>query len=350
MTPLKFDKTKLKNSHEESMLVVDLIMTVLILINLTWLVFDSLFGTELIQEFLYRVWPSFTTYYGTKIHPNFILYDFIFVAIFLTELCIRWLIAIKRKTYHRWFFYPFIHWYDVLGCIPVGSFRWLRLLRVISIFYRLQKNDIIDLKTLYPYRIIAKYINILMEEVTNRVVVNVLSSIQEEVDTGSPVISNIVDRVLEPRIPQINEWLTTQVNTITEDAYESRKADLRQYIDAAMVDLFAKNSGVERLQSLPRIGEPLTEIIEKAVSELIFDIVDTIATDMDQIDSDLLIKKISDAVFSKILEPTGGFKTNSREVLIEALEVIKDEAKVQKWKLVEEEARNPGAISTRSQI
>lgn len=61
----------------------------------------------------------------------------IFVSIFIAELLIRWMVTIHQKTYHKWFFYPVIHWFDVLGCIPVGSFRWLRLLRVFSILYRL---------------------------------------------------------------------------------------------------------------------------------------------------------------------------------------------------------------------
>ena len=52
--------------------------------------------------------------------------------------------AIRKQTYPRWYFYPFLHWYDLLGCIPIGSFRMLRLLRLISLTIRLQKMGIID--------------------------------------------------------------------------------------------------------------------------------------------------------------------------------------------------------------
>ena len=65
----------------------------------------------------------------------------------------------------------------------------------------------------------------------------------------------------------------------------------------------------------------------------------TIANDVDKIDTEQLIRSISDAVSAKVLAPAGSFKTNSKDVIIEALEVIKDEAKVQKWKLAEAEAR-----------
>ncbi|MDV7396135.1 hypothetical protein RZS08_32380, partial [Arthrospira platensis SPKY1] len=119
--------------------------------------------------------------YAEQIHTNFVAYDLVFVAIFLTEFVVRWIIAVHRNTYHRWFFYPFVHWYDLLGCIPVGSFRWLRLLRVISIVYRLQKYQIIDISNLYIVRFVRKYLNVLLEELSDRIVLNVLDGVQDEI-------------------------------------------------------------------------------------------------------------------------------------------------------------------------
>ncbi len=87
---------------------------------------------------------------------------------------IRWAVAIARGTYHRWFFYPFVHWYDLLGCIPVGSFRWLRILRVVSLMFRLQKMGVVDFRDTYIGRSVIKYYRILVEEVSDRVVINVL--------------------------------------------------------------------------------------------------------------------------------------------------------------------------------
>ncbi|MEZ5021997.1 MAG: hypothetical protein R2728_01825 [Chitinophagales bacterium] len=89
--------------------------------------------------------------------PQFLYYDLVFVGIFVLELSVRWTIAIFRNTYAKWFFYPFIHWYDVLGCIPLSSFRALRLLRVFSMFYRLNRLGIIDMRSTY---ILSKQINI----------------------------------------------------------------------------------------------------------------------------------------------------------------------------------------------
>src|SRR5690606_35931745 len=106
--------------------VVDFVMLGLIVLNLAWLLFDTLFTSQFIQRWLLWLAPDFTLFYRDAVHPDFVFYDLIFVAIFLTEFFLRWLVAIRRGTYHRWFFYPFVHWYDLVGCIPVGSFRWLR--------------------------------------------------------------------------------------------------------------------------------------------------------------------------------------------------------------------------------
>ena len=52
----------------------------------------------------------------------------LFTIFLVAELVVRWLIAIVQKRYYRWFFFPFVHWYEVLGCAP--QLRALRLLRV----------------------------------------------------------------------------------------------------------------------------------------------------------------------------------------------------------------------------
>ena len=74
----------------------------------------------------------FITNYA-EVHENFALYDLAFIAVFLSEFCIRWVAAIIRQTYMRWYFFPFIHWYDLIGCIPLGGARIFRFLRIFSI-------------------------------------------------------------------------------------------------------------------------------------------------------------------------------------------------------------------------
>jgi len=332
---ISYNLVNIKKSRQGILFALDFLMLGLVFINLTWLIFDTFFTSELFQSGLQWLSPRFTEFYKTNVHPNFVAYDLIFVSIFLSELTVRWAIAIYQKTYHRWFFYPFVHWYDVLGCIPVGSFRWLRLLRVISILYRLQKYEIIDLSKSYPFRFIKKYTDIIVEEISDRVVINVLDGVQDEIKTGSPVVGRIVSEVLLPHKQVVIEWLSGRVNTITDSIYEPRKEDLHRYIDGIISEALEADPKVSALSKLPVVGMPLTDVIENTVSDIVFNVVDTLVGDIGHKDTDSLIKELFDMVLDRLMEPSDVLNETGRLILLDAIDVVKEEVKVQQWKLKE---------------
>ena len=335
MDTISYNLTNIKKSRQGIVFALDFLMLGLIFINLTWLIFDTFFTSQLFQTGLQWLSPGFTEFYRINVHPNFVAYDLIFVSIFLTELSVRWAIAIYQKTYHRWFFYPFVHWYDVLGCIPVGSFRWLRLLRVVSILYRLQKYEIIDLSKSYPIKVIKKYTDIIVEEISDRVVVNVLDGVQDEIKTGSPVVSRIVSEVLLPHKQVVIEWLSGRINTITDSVYEPRKQDLHRYIDAIISEALEADPKVSALGKLPVVGTALTDVIENTVSDIVFNVVDTLVSDVGHKDTDSLIKELFDIVLDRLMEPSDMLNETGRLILLDAIDVVKEEVKVQQWKLKE---------------
>ena len=172
---------------EGKYLFVDLVMMGLLLINLSLILFDFLFASDLFKGIFREYTPNFYTFYDQHIHQDFLRIDLIFVSIFLIELLIRWAIAVKNHKYHRWFFYPFVHWYDVLGCLPIGSFRFLRILRVIGLTIRLHKLGFVNLTNTYLYQKAIKYLNLLTEEVSDRVVLHVLTGVQNQIEEGTPL-------------------------------------------------------------------------------------------------------------------------------------------------------------------
>jgi len=141
--------SKLKNERGLLLLVVDLLMILLVIVNLFYIVVEWHFSFELVRNLLKTHLPAFHDWYDSTLHRNFLLYDIWFVSVFVIEFLIRWFFAIYHKRYHKWFFYPFLHWYDVLGCIPLGSFRFLRIFRVASMVLRLHKMEVIDLRQSY---------------------------------------------------------------------------------------------------------------------------------------------------------------------------------------------------------
>ena len=147
-----FNKMRFGSRKELILDALDLFMIALAIVNLVWIVFDSLFANKVVQAELKLSAPHFYAFYRDQVHQHFAYYDLIFVSIYVVEILLRWLVSINRQAYEKWYFYPFAHWYDVLGCIPIGSFRALRLLRIVSLVMRLQKRGVIDLTDNAGYR------------------------------------------------------------------------------------------------------------------------------------------------------------------------------------------------------
>src|SRR5699024_12405934 len=103
------------------------------------------------------------------VFPTFAFIDLCFVAVFAADVLFGWAVAIWQRTYYRWFFYPFLHWYDVLGCIPLSGFRWLRVLRLIALGVRLQRLEIIDVRNWRQYACLRHYYDIVVEDRSDRV-------------------------------------------------------------------------------------------------------------------------------------------------------------------------------------
>jgi len=121
-------------------------------------------------------------FYRSHLHPWVISTEAWFIVFLIVELLIRWGIAIVQRHHQRWFFFPFIHWYEVLAIIPY--LRFLRLFRAGIIAYRLHEMG---------YKIVPKslqlkgqfYYNVVMEELSDRIVINVLDGIKNELETSS---------------------------------------------------------------------------------------------------------------------------------------------------------------------
>lgn len=334
---MKVNTEKLRHSRETPYLVIDFLMLGLVIINLTWLVFDSLFASRLVRGILEWLAADFTAFYAEHVHTNFVVYDLFFVAVFLAEFLVRWIVAVRQRTYHRWFFYPFVHWYDLLGCIPVASFRWLRLLRIISIVYRLQKYQIIDISNVYIVRFVKKYLNVLLEELSDRIVLNVLDGVQDEIAVGTPVLEKVVQRVVVPNKSMLVDWIASRVNELSDHVYQPRRADIKLYLYEVIANSIAMDSKVAALEKLPVLGEAIADVIESTVSDVVFNVVDRLVTDVSREETEVWVHEIIDLVVERLLQPEEGFQEASRNVMIDIVEVVKDEVRIQRWKLKESE-------------
>ncbi len=326
---------KLKTSHQSSLFLLDVIMLILISVNLAWLLFDTLFSSLTLQSLLLSLSPTFFGWYRDHIHPDFVVYDLIFVSIFVVEVLFRWCVSVYQKEYHRWWFYPFVHWYDVLGCIPIGSFRFLRLLRVFSIIYRLQKFGVIDVRQSAVGRFIEKYMGVIVEEVSDRVVVNVLTNVKEEIVKGTPVVRRVADEVIRPREAIIAQWMSSRMTELIERSYHSRVDAIRDYVEGVIGQALQESDELQRYNRVPFLGEKLEEILKRVVSEVVFSTMNQIADDLHGDESTGLLHEGAGVILDHITQPEGELSLLVQSLLLETVDLVIEEVKIQKWKLEE---------------
>ena len=198
-------------------LAYDIFMMFIIVFNLFCLCANAFLMSNFGNWFFDTVnLPQVLQYYKTELHPWVIKTESWFITFLIVELLVRWLIAIINKHHARWFFFPFIHWYEILAISPY--LRFLRLIRAGVIAYRFHEMghkvipDSIMKRVLFYYRVV-------MEELSDRVVITVIDGVIQELDTSSShkkIIHDLVDHhrdIFAKTVAEVlQESLATELN------------------------------------------------------------------------------------------------------------------------------------------
>jgi len=326
---LRINRDNLRNSHETPWLILDLVMLGILFLNLAWLIFDALYATDFIYSQIDAFFPALINAYD-PIHHNFLLVDLVFIGIFLTEFCFRWIVAIVRKEHLRWYFFPFLHWYDLVGLIPLGATRLFRFLRIFSILHRLHKYQIIDLNRTAIFRFFAFYYDVFVEELSDRIVVKVLSDAQKDIAAGSPLVDEITEQVLAPRRPVITQWMAGVINHLGQSISNDEHGEvIREHVRKS-------------------VGKAVRKTIENTLEESVTDIV---TMSLVNLLSDLDAERIDHFISVGMHDYTPTADALDKEVLQvvnECLELMKGHIAQQRWKseLMEKEATVPTTTPT----
>lgn len=321
---LTVNRDNLRKSHQAFWFLIDFLMLGLLVININWIILDSLYAVDVLREGLAAFQPDWVAAYA-PIHRNFIFYDLIFVWIFLSEFFIRWAYAIKAKVYQRWYFYPFIHAYDLLGCIPIGAYRFLRILRVFSIIYRLHQYQIIDVTQWRVYQFFNFYYEAFMEELSDRIVIKVLSGAQIEIRHGSPMLHRIRRDLLLPRRPLLASWLSRKISETAQTAYQPNQAEVRRYLEDKVNYALEHNLEIQRLGQIPLLGESLKNTLEEAVATIVSQVIHQLLQDLTHSTHTL----IADALANQLVSDMNPDKPQISEAMIELVLAIIEEVKAQ---------------------
>ncbi len=254
------------------------------------------------------------------------LVDLPFLLIFTVEFSIRWLLALRRRRYPRWFFFPIFHWYDLLGIVPLPQFRLFRLFRIASIYMRLYRSERSTVGSDPLSRTVKYFANIINEEISDMVSLRILSESQEEIRGGTH--RRIIRAVIEPRREALARELTLRMRDVLASTEVRDK--VRAFLDANLKSAVENAEALRRVPLRKSIVQPLVETI----GALIFDaIVQTLAGTLDTDQGrDLLQDLVGASIDGLIAELTEGeVEGLVRDISLESLEHVKAAVKVRKW-------------------
>jgi hypothetical protein len=334
MTPdIQKQPTK-ETAADKVLLVVDVVMLVLVVANLLFIIFDWAFTYSFFRAFISKASYSFYQYYSTTVHPDFLLYDLYFVIIFVGEIILRWIIAIARKTYGRWYFYPIVHWYDVLGSIPLGPFRFLRLLRLYALTKRLHKLGVINLKNTYVYRKVQLVYDIIMEEITDRVIINALEEIKKEIIKQTPSSDSYLADVVKPHQRTVAKWLTHKIQNTTELSYTAYKTELHAIITETVHSGFKNSAGMKRIERVPLVGKQLVSSLEDTLSDTTYELIESSAINIySEKNRQLMEDAICSTIDNLFIEGKSDKEISViiKEILAEVIERMKANVSSKRW-------------------
>ena len=332
----KIDLEKLSSSDRLGLFWLDVFMIWLVIQNLIFFGFDWFFQYPFFQSAIEFISPTFFMWYKLKVHPYFANWDLVFVVIFLIEFLFRWGRAIKQKKYDLWWFYPFIHWYDVFGLIPMkGIFKFFRLFRIIGMIIKLQKIGVIDVRKMKIYAYYKRFRAVLVEEISDNVINNSLTMVQVELSKGIPLSERIIDEVIKNKEDVLIEFLAKTINTTVDIVYKQHREEFRAYLDAKVVEALQENKEIDTLRYLPGLGKVFQKMLDSAVSDVTFNVIDKIALDIASPKSKDTIKQITDNVLDTVVDHTEQQNITNQLIMnmvIESIDIIKERVAEKDWK------------------
>lgn len=311
---------------------IDVVMIVIVILNLLFIIFDWCFEFAFFREYVQKISNDFYFYYSGEVHPNFLLYDSIFVLIFVSELLLQWFISIIRKSYPKWWLYPFVHWYDVLGCVPSGAFIFLRFFRIFAMAFRLHKMGVINLRKTHFYKQFYSSYQNFTQDIVDKVLIQVIDGVQrgmknEKADNNESLVADAI----KPDQEQLAKVLATKIHNIAESNYKLHRDDMKEQIELTIKDAFDNSEKLQRLENIPIIGKRITGKLEEMLSDISFQLADSLSSKLASDEVALMIEKFIDTSLDSLMTETTKTKTDKElgklvnDILNRALQEMKED-------------------------
>jgi hypothetical protein len=271
-----------------------------------------------------------------RLVDHFWLIDLPFLTLFVVEFAIRWSLAIRRRTYPRWFFFPITHWYDLLGLMPSTELRVFRLFRVASMYMRLRRSELSKVGKDVLSRGVAYVSNIIAEEISDTVALRILNETQEEIRDGTHL--KIWDRAVASRRRKIEEVFVEQVRELVSNPATQER--IRQLMRLNLETALARSDALDAVPLPNAILHPLVRSLGEIVLETTLE---TVSASLDSDEGQQATRDLVAAVMDQVLTGPGRdvVASLSEEISLDVIERMKEAVAVKKWALPDRRPEPP---------
>ncbi|UEG62469.1 ion transporter [Stutzerimonas chloritidismutans] len=305
-------------------------IVLLVCINLSLILFDSLFALQPVSAVLADLAPELHARYQQSVHANFQYIDLGFVAIFVLDVLLGWTVALFERRYARWYYYPFAHWYDVLGCIPLAGLRWLRVLRVGALLIRLQRLGLIDMRGWAIYGLFSRYYYLLIEELSDRVMVRLFGRLQQEIGASDDLSRRLLQEVVRPRKQRLLNDISRRLQDMLETGYRDNRGAIEGYVSQLIHQALQNNPEMHNLRRLP-LGNRLASTLDDALSDIAARLLQGAVEGMRGPQFQVLAGNLADEFFDAWVYQDENTDLALEELLVDVIEVLKQQVLDRRW-------------------
>ncbi|MEZ3135624.1 ion transporter [Stutzerimonas kunmingensis] len=305
-------------------------IVLLVCINLSLILFDSLFALQPVSAVLADLAPELHARYQQSVHANFQYIDLGFVAILVLDVLLGWTVALFERRYARWYYYPFAHWYDVLGCIPLAGLRWLRVLRVGALLIRLQRLGLIDMRGWAIYGLFSRYYYLLIEELSDRVMVRLFGRLQQEIGASDDLSRRLLQEVVRPRKQRLLNDISRRLQDMLETGYRDNRGAIEGYVSQLIHQALQNNPEMHNLRRLP-LGNRLASTLDDALSDIAARLLQGAVEGMRGPQFQALAGNLADEFFDAWVYQDENTDLALEELLVDVIEVLKQQVLDRRW-------------------
>jgi hypothetical protein len=183
----------------------------------------------------------------------------------------------------------------------------------------------------YPF--FKKYSDIVVEEVSDRVVINVLDGVQKEVNAGSDLTKELVSKVIRPNHERIANYSVQRIQLLTQQILLNHQEDIKAYLFEKVNAAVEMNTEMKMIKRVPGLGGIVRKQLDSAIADITYKVISGILEDV-AVGEDVFTKELEGISmnFINTLESDEELEEIVKTISNQSINMIKRQMERQNWK------------------